>query len=138
MIFNCIIVSLAALFLILSIIADITEEMDMKKANVRNFFRRVRITIREITPVKYVVIVLLTLWLAAKLSSSGLAPALCALVIFTLGVVISEYYLIFFRRKAVKWQKPMMPMTPLPETPTAKEAPLTKFAAESKPAQQTE
>lgn len=136
MIFNCIIIALAGLFLVLSIISAVTEEMNIKKASVRNFFRRIRLTVREITIVKYIIAVLLTLWLASKLSSSGIVPALCASGIFTIGVVISEYYLIFFRRKAVKWQKPMTPMTQLPETPLAKEAPPAKIAAELKPAQQ--
>lgn len=130
MIFNCIIISLAGLFLMLSIISAVTEEMNIKKASVRNFFRRIRITIREITIVKYIIAILLTLWLASKLSSSGIVPALCALGVFTLGVIISEYYLIFCRRKSLKWQKPMMPMTPLPETPLAKEAPPAKSAEE--------
>lgn len=138
MIFNCIIISLAGLFLILSIISAATEEMNIKRASVRNFFRQIRITIREVTLVKYIAAVLLTLWLAAKFSSSGLVPALCALAVFTLGVVISEYYLIFFRRKAVKWQKPLMPMMQLPETPLAKDAPPAKMTAEAEPAQQTE
>lgn len=136
MIFNCIIISLAGLFLILSIISVVTEKMNIKKASIRNFFRRIRITIREITIVKYVIAVLLTLWLAWKLSNSGIVPTLCALGIFTVGVVISEYHLIFRRRKAVKWQKPIMPMIPLPETPLAKEAPPAKSASELR--QQTE
>ncbi len=138
MIFNCIIISLAGLFLILSIISAATEEMNIKKASTRNFFRRIRITIREITIVKYIIAVLLTLWLAWMSDSSGIAPALCAIGIFTVGVVISEHHLIFHRRKSVKWQKPLMPMIPLPETPLAKEAPPAKCAPELKPAQQTE
>lgn len=95
MLFYYIAFALAVIWLILCIISAITENNLYKEAKIRNFFRRIRTSLREITIVWAVVIVGLVWYIAAKSGDiNGLW--LCLIIgTFLVGLIILEHFRIF-------------------------------------------
>lgn len=95
MLFYYIAFALAVIWLILCIISAVTENKPHKEAKIRNFFRRIRISLREITIVWAVVIVWLV-WCIAHKSRDINGLWLCLIIgTFLVGLVILEYFRIF-------------------------------------------
>ncbi|MBR5514054.1 MAG: hypothetical protein IKV85_08750 [Ruminococcus sp.] len=95
MIFYYILTTLSAIWLILSVISTVTELMEIKGAKIRNFFRRVRISLREITLVWAIVIVGIVVYIAAKSDNTNWLWLGISIGIFIIGLVILEYFRIF-------------------------------------------
>ncbi len=102
MIFYYILTALSVIWLILSVISTVTELMEIKGAKIRNFFRRLRISLREITLVWAIVIVV---YIAAKSDNTNRLWIGISLGIFIAGLVILEYFRIFGIAKTRKRKK---------------------------------
>ena len=105
MIFYYILTALSVIWLILSVISTVTELMEIKGAKIRNFFRRLRISLREITLVWAIVIVGIVVHIAAKSDNTNWLWIGISLGIFIAGLVILEYFRIFGIAKTRKRKK---------------------------------
>ncbi len=110
MLFYYILFSLSAVWLILCIISAITENNPSERAKIRNFFRRIRISLREVTLFWTVVIVGLAVYIAAKSNETNWLWLGISLGIFLTGLIILEHFRIFGIAKAKK-RKKLVPLT---------------------------
>ncbi len=95
MLFYYIVFALAAVWFILCIISAITENSLHKEAKIRNLFRRIRTTLREITIVWTVVIVWLVWYIAAKSNETNWLWFSMIIGTFLVGLIILEHFRIF-------------------------------------------
>lgn len=93
MIFNISALTLALIFLILSVISVVTEELQSQYALPRNFFRRIRITLREINLPGALAVAAVYWIVSLKLAGSGIWWTAAVTAVFLCGYVI----LVFFR-----------------------------------------
>lgn len=106
MIFNYIALGLAAVFFILCVTAVTTERKPHKRAAIRGFFRRLTISLREITLMWTVIISTLLLYISCKIESVDLILTFCTLGIFLLSLIILNFSHIFGRAGRKKRKKP--------------------------------
>lgn len=92
MVFNCIAKVMAIGFLILSVIAAATEGSYIRSAAVRNFFRRLRITLRELSPFGAAVIAAVYVIISLKLKNADLWLTVNVLAAFAAGFAILNFY----------------------------------------------
>ena len=105
MLFYYILLSLSVIWLILCIISAITEAKPSEKAKIRNFFRRIRISLREVTLLWTVVIIGRAVYIAAKSDNTNWLWLGISIGIFIVGLIILEYFRIFGIANAKKWKK---------------------------------
>lgn len=92
MVFNCIAKVMAIGFLTLSVIAAATEGAYIKRAAVRNFFRRLRITLRELSPFGAAVIAAVYVVISLNLKNADLWLTVNVLAAFAAGFAILNFY----------------------------------------------
>lgn len=92
MVFNCIAKVMAIGFLILSVIAAATEVAYIRSAAVRNFFRRLRITLRELSPLGAAVIAAVYVIISLKLKNADMWLTVNVLAVFAAGFAILNFY----------------------------------------------
>lgn len=92
MVFNCIAKVMAIGFLMLSVIAAATEGAFIRSAAVRNFFRRLRITLRELSPFGAAVIAAIYVIISLKLKNADLWLTVNVLAVFAAGFAILNFY----------------------------------------------
>lgn len=105
MVYYYILSVLSALWLILCIVSAVTELNHIKRAKIRNFFRRIKISLREVTLVWTIIIVGLAVYIAAKTDNTNWLWLGICIGIFIVGLVILEYFRIFRVRKTRKRRK---------------------------------
>lgn len=92
MVFNCIAKVMAFGFLTLSVISAATEGAYIKSAAVRNFFRRLRITLRELSPLCAAVIAAVYVVISLKLTNADIWLTVNVLAVFAAGFAILNFY----------------------------------------------
>lgn len=102
MLFYYITFAMSAVWLILCIISAVTEHKPPKKAKTRNFFRSLRISLREITLLWTVVIVEIVVYVSAKTDNFSYWWICLTVGMFLLGLVILEHFRIFGIAKTKK------------------------------------
>lgn len=92
MVFNCIAKVMAIGFLILSVIAAATEGAYIRSAGVRNLFRRLRITLRELSPLGSAAIAAVYVIISLKLKNADMWLTVNVLAVFAAGSAILNFY----------------------------------------------
>ncbi len=105
MLFYYIAFGLALVYLILAIISAVTEVKPIKSAKTRNLFRRIRISLREITLFWAIVIVGIIVYISRKTGDINWLWFSLIVGAFLIGLIISLYFRIFGVQKTRKRKK---------------------------------
>lgn len=100
-----ILLTISVIWSILCVISTVTECIHIKTGKSRNFFRRIRISLREVTMAWTIVIVGFVVCFAVKSENTNWIVLFLTLGMFLSGLVILEYFRIFGLVKSRKFKK---------------------------------
>lgn len=123
MLFYYIAFGLALVYLILAIISAVTEVKQIKSAKTRNLFRRIRISLREITLFWAIVIVGIIVYISRKTGNINWLWFSLIVGAFLIGLIISLYFRIFGVQKTRKRKKRCNVLKRVNEVKTVNELP---------------
>lgn len=117
MIYNYIAFILAGSFLLLSVVSVTAEKFPPDNVKLRRFFRRLKISLREITHIQFIFIALIVLIAGSWFKSCNKKLLWLALGIFFLGEIILHFYKIISHKpiKHGSSVKGLALLTPLAE-----------------------
>ncbi len=133
MLFNYIVLGLAAVFFMLCLTALISERNPVKAVKKRNFLRSLTVSLRELTLVWVIVISALLLFISSNIKSADLIWTLCALGIFLLGVITLNSFRLFGISRSRKHKKNCMTSGKATFLKNAAEISEASMLAEKKP-----
>lgn len=96
---------ISVIWSILCVISTVTECIHIKTGKIRNFFRRIRISLREVTLAWTIVIVGFVVYFAVKSENTNWIVLFLTLGMFLSGLVILEYFRILGLVKSRKFKK---------------------------------
>ena len=128
MLVNIITTELAAAFFILCVLCVMTEKPAPKKASLRNFMRRIRITLREINLLTFLIISAALIAFSLKTDIIKPVCALFAVVFFALGLFVLNGR---SSRKTKKKLRPLGWILPSKEAGYTPEAKILREASEA-------
>ena len=134
MVLNIITAGIAVLFLIVCVICVMSENSPSEKAASRNFFRRVRITLREINLPVFLLISALVIIAALKTDLLRVPVALVSAGLFAAGLFILNSFRILCGLRSRKKKKSLSPLgwiLPSKESKLTPEAGYLKEASET-------
>ena len=134
MLVNIITTELAAAFFILCVLCVMTEKPAPKKASLRNFMRRIRITLREINLLTFLIISAALIAFSLKTDIIKPVCALFAVVFFALGLFVLNSFHILNGRGSRKLKKKLRPLgwiLPSKEAGYTPEAKILREASEA-------
>ena len=126
MVLNYIAAGLAGLFFILCILSLITEASPSKAAAPRNFFRRIKTSLREIDLLIFLIIAAIVIVIALKTDKLDIVWAGCSLGAAALGLILLDSFRIFGRSRSLRRKKKRSPLNWVSDTREAKETPEAK------------
>ena len=121
MLTNLIMTETAVVFLIVCVVCVMSEGSPSDKASSRNFFRSVRVTLREIPLIVYPIIMGLVIYAGWKCEAINFKCALLTAVLLAIGAFVLNDHRILCGRKKARKKKKRRPLRWLREVPATKE-----------------
>lgn len=121
MILNYILASAAGLFFFLCVLSVMAERSPSDNAFSRNLFRTLKITLREIGFLLFIIITAILVIVAIKWEKLDIIWTSCSLAVFAIGLIILDSFRIFGRLGSRRRKKKKHPLNWLREVPATKE-----------------
>lgn len=128
---NLIMAETAVIFLIVCVVCAMSEGSPSDKASSRNFFRSVRVTLREIPLIVYPIVIGLVIYAGWKIDAINFKCALLTAVLLAIGAFVLNDHRILCGRKKARKKKKRRPLRWLREVPMTKEVPELKEPKEA-------
>ena len=125
---NLIMAGIATAFFIVCVLCVMSEGSPSDKASSRNFFRRVRITLREIPLTVYPITMGIIIYAGWKCDAINFKCAVLTAVLLAMGAFVLNDSRILSGRKKARKKKKRKPLRWVREVPATKEVSEPKYA----------
>jgi hypothetical protein len=105
MFLNYALTTLSVIFLIFCVLSVMSENSPSEKASSRNFFRRIRITLREINFPVFLIISAIVIMTALKTDRLDMPYAVISVILFTIGYCVLNSFRLLCGRKPARRKK---------------------------------